>query len=204
MTPTWNHNLVTLAPGLEIPRIFRRPGEGQRPRSMTFSVVHSLAISRDRRIAFFPRSELLRGCTQCSLFAWVDYDAKRISATGATISMQMSRRATNTKPARVAVLLERMANKENERGRKREGEKSSTNVFIFVRGKFGKIRQGKYTTERLLSERYTFFSFPFFSSFDTRQRVCFQKKYVLLWNIFLKKQKYLWTSCHVSNKNIGN
>lgn len=42
-----------------------------------------------------------------SLFVRADYDAKRATAPGATISMQMSRRAANTKPAARVALLDR-------------------------------------------------------------------------------------------------
>lgn len=105
---TWNYKLRLLRIiikwyALDIPDTWRRPTPA------ICDLRHSalFTISCNRRIAFFRK--FLRDCTRCSPFAWVDYDAKRASATGATISMQMSRRATNTKPARVAVLLDRTA-----------------------------------------------------------------------------------------------
>lgn len=182
---TWNYNLVySLLRDYQGPQIFRRLGEGQRSRSMIFSIVHLFTISCGRRIASPPPRELLRGCTQRSPFARVDYDAKRTSATGATISMQMSRRATNTKPreGRRATREDGAANKGNERGWKREGEKSSNNVLLLSVANSEKSVRGNMQQRGYLKKIYTF------SYFDTHRRACFQKKYFLLWIIFCKNR----------------
>lgn len=81
------------------------PNTWRRPTPAICDLRHgAFTISRNRRIFFH---KFLCDCTRCSPFVRVDYDAKR--ATGATISMQMSWRATNTKPARIVVLLDRTA-----------------------------------------------------------------------------------------------
>lgn len=71
-------------------------------------------------------------------FARADYDAKRVSAPGATISMQMFWRAANTSErisaARIAVLLSRMT-----LGTKGEREKERVHLFMCYHCEFGKI-----------------------------------------------------------------
>jgi len=63
---------------------------------------------------------------QRSPFARTDYNARRASAPGATISMQMSHRAANIKPTARVALLDRMALQPDREGeRERGGEDSS-------------------------------------------------------------------------------
>jgi len=102
---------------------------------------------------------------QRSPFARIDYNARRASAPGATISMQMSHRAANIKPTARVALLDRMAleserkrRREIERERERKTEKGRVHLAIAIaEGEFGKIcrnmqRQGCFCARAIFGD----------------------------------------------------